>query len=53
MLGKEIDPNSGELVEGKQVRSADGDRRTVISFQKFEGDAEFTKAMEVHLTRIK
>ena len=53
MLGQEIDPNSGELVEGKQVRSADGDRRTIVSFQKFEGDDDFTKAMEVRLTRIK
>lgn len=54
LLGKELDPASGELVDGKQVRSPpEANRRTVISFQKPAGADEFVKVMEMMLTRSK
>ncbi len=52
LTGKEIDPNSGDLVDGKQVRSIkDENTRVVVSYQKPEGDGDFVKVMEITFTR--
>ena len=54
LIGKEIDPNSGELVEGKQVRSMKDERtRVVVSYQKPVVGDEFAKSMEITFTREK
>jgi Protein of unknown function (DUF1579) len=54
LTGKEIDPSSGELVEGKQIRSIkDKNTRVVVSYQKPAGEKEFAKVMEMTFTRQK
>ena len=54
LFGKEIDPNTGELVDGKQIRSfKSNDSRLVISYQKPAGADEFVKVMEMTFTRRK
>lgn len=53
-VGQEIDPTTGELVEGKQIRTVqDADTRTITSFQKPEGSDEFVKVVEMTLRRQK
>lgn len=52
LSGKELDPNTGELVDGRQERTnTDDNTRTVASFQKLNGVDEFTKVMEITFTR--
>jgi hypothetical protein len=52
LIGQEIDPNTGELVEGRQVRTVKDDQtRIVISYQKPEGSDEFIKVMEMTLRK--
>jgi hypothetical protein len=52
LTGKELDPNNGDLVAGKQIRTIkDDNTRVVESYQKPEGSDEFTKVMEITFTR--
>lgn len=52
LIGQVIDPNTGELVEGRQVRTVkDDSTRIVSSYQKPEGSDEFVKIMEMTLRK--